>query len=93
MLNINVQGDEQIRVRSNMDACYILINLLSFKTLKVWLQSCCAEDKDDIQKRLAQAKVELQYTDTLGDYDKTIVNDDLAKVCKELDDPLCSQTS
>ena len=39
-----------------------------------------------MQKRLAQAKVELEYSKTPGVHDITIVNDDLEKAYKELED-------
>ena len=42
--------------------------------------------EDSVQKRLAQAKHEIEYCKAEGKNDKVIVNDDLDKTYKELDD-------
>jgi guanylate kinase len=39
-----------------------------------------------VTKRLEQAKLELEYADTPGVHDIIIVNDDLEKAYKELED-------
>lgn len=39
-----------------------------------------------LQKRLAQAKNELEYAAQPGSHDKTVVNDDVEKAYKELRD-------
>ena len=43
------------------------------------------EKEESIQKRLTQAKLELEFAKT-GVHDKIIVNDDLEKAYKELED-------
>jgi hypothetical protein len=42
------------------------------------------EDELDVQKRLARAKVELEYAETPGTFDKIIINDDVKSAYKEL---------
>lgn len=44
------------------------------------------EKEESIQKRLEQAKLELEYSKTEGVHDKIIVNDDLEVAYKELED-------
>lgn len=44
------------------------------------------ETEESIQKRLAQAEKELEYANTPGVHDKIIVNDDLDKAFRELDE-------
>ena len=93
VLDIDVQGVKQIKAKSDIDARFVFIKPPSFETLEARLRSRCTEDEEDIQKRLAQAMIELQYADTLGATGKIIVNDDLEKAYKELDEFVYSQTS
>jgi len=44
------------------------------------------EKEESIQKRLAQAKAELEYSKTPGVHDIIIVNDDLDQAYKELEE-------
>lgn len=41
------------------------------------------ESEEDVPKRLAQARVELEYADTLGVHDVIIVNDELEETYEE----------
>jgi len=43
------------------------------------------EKEDSIQKRLAQARVEMEYAQTPGAHDLIIVNDELDKAYDELE--------
>ncbi|KAJ5297310.1 hypothetical protein N7508_007559 [Penicillium antarcticum] len=43
------------------------------------------ENEEDIQKRLTQAQVELDYADSQGSHDKIIVNDSIESAYGELD--------
>ena len=82
-----MQGVKQMKAKKpSIDARYIFIKPPSFKTLEARLRSRGTENDEDVQKRLAQAKVELEYADTPDVHDKIIVNDDLEKAFKELDD-------
>lgn len=44
------------------------------------------ESEESVQKRLAQARNEIEYSRTPGVHDKIIVNDDLDTAYKELED-------
>jgi guanylate kinase len=44
------------------------------------------DSEEAIQKRLAQAKNEIEYCKTEGKHDKVIINDDLDRAYKELDE-------
>jgi guanylate kinase len=44
------------------------------------------KNEQEIQKRLARAKIELEYSNILGIFDKVIVNDDLEKAHAELEE-------
>lgn len=57
-----------------------------FQVLEKRLRGRGTEKEESIQKRLAQAKLELEYSKTEGVHDKIIVNDDLDVAYKELED-------
>jgi guanylate kinase len=56
------------------------------ETLEKRLRGRGTEKEDSIQKRLAQAKNEIAYSKTEGVHDIIIVNDDLEKAYKEMED-------
>lgn len=86
VLDIEVQGVKQMKANSSIDARYIFIKPPSFDALEARLRKRGTEKDEEIEKRLAQAKAELEYAETQGVYDKIIVNDDLEKAFKELEE-------
>jgi guanylate kinase len=87
MLLTTTQGVKQIQ-RSHLSARYVFISppAPELVTLESRLRGRGTEKEDSIQKRLAQAKLELEYAQTPGVHDCIIVNDDLEKAYKELED-------
>ncbi len=71
---------------SPLSARYIFIAPPSFSALEARLRGRGTESEESIQKRLAQAKNELEYSKTPGVHDIIIVNDDLEKAYKEMED-------
>lgn len=69
-----------------MSARYVFIKPPSFEVLEKRLRGRGTEDEDAVTKRLEQARIELEYADTPGVHDIIIVNDDLEKAYKELED-------
>jgi guanylate kinase len=86
VLDIEMHGVKQMKANSSIDARYVFIKPPSFKTLEKRIRARGTEKDEDIQKRLAQAKAEGEYADTPGVHDKIIVNDDLEKAFKELEE-------
>lgn len=90
VLDIEMNGVKQIQEQrargSSMDARYIFIAPPSAEILEQRLRGRGTETEANIQKRLAQAQVELEYSKTPGVHDKVIVNDDLERAYKELED-------
>ena len=80
-----VQGVKQIKA-SKIPARYIFISPPSLEALEARLRGRGTENEDSIQKRLAQAHNELEYSRTEGVHDTIIVNDDLEIAYKELED-------
>ena len=68
----------------NFEARYDFIKAPSFKALEARLRSRSTEKENEIQKRLAQAAVELEWVNSPGFHDKIIVNDDLNIAFQEL---------
>ncbi|KAF7882430.1 uncharacterized protein EAF02_005793 [Botrytis sinoallii] len=60
--------------------------LSPYQVLEKRLRGRGTEKEESIQKRLEQAKLELEYSKKEGLHDKIIVNDDLEVAYKELED-------
>jgi len=93
VLDIEMDGIKQMKADHSIDVRYVFIKPPSFQTLELRLRSRQTENEVQIQNRLAQAKVELEYAETPGAYDKVIVNDDLEKAVRELDEFIYRPTS
>lgn len=79
------QGVKQIK-KTNLDARYVFIAPPNFEALEARLRGRGTEKEESIQKRLLQAKTELEYSKVEGVHDKIIVNDDKEKAFKELEE-------
>ncbi len=69
-----------------MDARYVFIAPPSHEALESRLRGRGTEREESIQKRLQQAKLELEYSKTEGVHDIIIVNDDKERAYQELED-------
>lgn len=84
VLDIEMEGVKQVQ-KSSIKARYVFIAPPSEEELERRLRARATEEEESIQKRLAQAKNEIAYANT-GVHDKVIVNDDLEKAYKELEE-------
>ncbi|KAM3514358.1 hypothetical protein MY11210_002033 [Beauveria gryllotalpidicola] len=84
LLDIEMEGVKQIK-NSNIAARYVFIAPPSLEQLEQRLRGRGTETEASVQKRLAQANKELEYSQTPGVHDLVIVNDDLETAYKELD--------
>ena len=80
VLEIDVQGARQARERLP-DAKLVFIEPPSFDDLERRLAERASDQPDQIERRLAAAKDEL---DAAGEFDHRIVNDDLDRAVEEL---------
>ena len=71
---------------SDIEARYVFIAPPSMEILESRLRGRGTEKEESVQKRLAQAKLEMEYSKTKGVHDLIIVNDDLEKAYQELED-------
>lgn len=79
-----MQGVKQMKANSGVDARYVFIKPPSFEVLEGRLRGRGTEEDEDVRRRLAQAKAEIDYADTQAARDKIIVNDDFEKAFREL---------
>ncbi len=72
--------------KSDLNATFVFVKPPSFEALEKRLRGRGTDSEEAVQKRLDQAKNELEYADTPGVHDKVIVNDDLEKAYTELEE-------
>ncbi|OGE55521.1 hypothetical protein PENARI_c004G00043 [Penicillium arizonense] len=85
VLDIEMHGIQQMKENPSFEARYIFIRPPSLQALEERLRNRGTESDRDVEKRLAQAKIEMEYADSEDAYDKIIVNDDFDKAFEELD--------
>ncbi|CAK9165083.1 unnamed protein product [Ilex paraguariensis] len=76
ILDIDVQGARSVRTRS-LEAIFIFICPPSFEELEKRLRARATESEEQIQKRLRNARAELEQGNSPGVFDHILVNDDL----------------
>ncbi|XP_021724105.1 guanylate kinase 2-like [Chenopodium quinoa] len=76
ILDIDVQGAKSVRA-SSLDAIFIFICPPSYEDLEKRLRSRGTETEEQLQKRLRNAKGELEQGKSPGLFDHVLVNDDL----------------
>ncbi|KAK6127329.1 hypothetical protein DH2020_038930 [Rehmannia glutinosa] len=81
ILDIDVQGARSVRATS-LEAIFIFICPPSFEVLEKRLRARGTETEEQIQKRLRNAKAEIEQGNSPGLFDHILVNDDL-KTCYE----------
>jgi len=84
VLEVEMNGVKQMKTNGSIDVRYIFIKPPSLEILEARLRDRGTESEENIQRRLAQAQVELDYADLPGAYDKIVINDDLEKAYEEL---------
>lgn len=86
------QGVKQIHAHPSFSCRYVFISPPSsatqtaYEVLEARLRGRGTEKEESIQKRLQQAKLEMEYAKQEGVHDVVIVNDDLEKAYAELED-------
>jgi len=77
-----MQGVKSVK-NTNLNARYLFLAPPSIETLRQRLEGRGTETKESVEKRIAAATAEIEYSKT-GAHDKVIVNDDLDKAYAEL---------
>ncbi|KAK2607550.1 hypothetical protein N8I77_006214 [Diaporthe amygdali] len=89
LLDIEMEGIKQMKADAGVDARYVFIKPPSIEELEARLRHRGTENEEDVQKRLAQARAEIEFAVTPGFHDIIITNDDLERAFQELDDFVC----
>ncbi|KAJ5583684.1 hypothetical protein N7535_002304 [Penicillium sp. DV-2018c] len=85
ILDIEMEGVKQVK-RTDLQARFLFLAPPSLEVLEQRLRGRGTETEESLQKRLAQARNELEYAKLPGSHDKIVVNDDLEKAYVELRD-------
>jgi len=90
LLDIEMEGvrqlkEEQDKGKSPINPRFVFVKPPTSEALEARLRGRGTEDEGSVQRRLAQARTELAYAET-GVHDKIIVNEDLDKAFRELED-------
>ncbi|KAL4896349.1 P-loop containing nucleoside triphosphate hydrolase protein [Aspergillus ambiguus] len=85
VLDIEMEGVKQVK-RTDLNARFVFLAPPSLEELEKRLRGRGTENEESLQKRMAQAKNELEFSKQPGVHDKVIVNDDLEKAYQELRD-------
>lgn len=85
ILDIDVQGAKAIKADATMQARYVFIKPPTFEALEQRLRGLQTESETDVQKRLAQARIELEEVAPGDIYDLILVNEDLETSLRELE--------
>ena len=81
IFDIDVQGHEIVRSKLNSIVTSVFITTPSLNVLETRLNSRNTDSVEIIEKRIKNAKGEVEY---FQDYDYLIINDDLQKAAKQL---------
>ncbi|KAJ9656831.1 guanylate kinase [Neophaeococcomyces mojaviensis] len=85
IFDIEMEGVKQLK-KSQLNPRICFIQPPDVKTLEERLRGRGTDSEDSIQKRLAQAKNEIEYCKSEGKNDKVVINDDLDRAFKDLDE-------
>lgn len=87
VLDIEMEGVKQVKASSfGTQAQFVFVAPPSEEELERRLRGRGTEKEENIQKRLAKAKIEIEFARTPGAFDLVVVNDDLHAAYKELED-------
>ncbi|KAI1279217.1 guanylate kinase [Xylaria sp. FL0933] len=86
LLDIEMQGVKQMRMRADFNARYVFIKPPSIEELEQRLRGRGTESEESIQKRLDRAQAELGYSKTPGVYDIIITNDKIEEASQRLEE-------
>eukprot|EP00042_Codosiga_hollandica_P043683 m.417968 g.417968 ORF g.417968 m.417968 type:complete len:225 (-) comp56621_c0_seq7:1639-2313(-) len=85
VLDIDVAGCQSVR-KTDLNARFIFIAPPSLEALEKRLRVRGTETEDSLAARLGNAKREMDYGNTPGNFDKVIINDDIDTAYAELVD-------
>ncbi|KAL8711555.1 MAG: hypothetical protein Q9220_003965 [cf. Caloplaca sp. 1 TL-2023] len=85
VLDIEMEGVKQVK-RTDLHARFLFLSPPSVEVLEQRLRGRGTEDEDSLGKRLEQAQREMAFSKEEGVHDRVIVNDDLERAYREVDE-------
>ena len=79
------QGVKQVK-NADLGARFLFLSPPSVKILEERLRGRGTDDEDSVRKRLEQADKEMEFAKEEGVHDKIVVNDDLDRAYREVED-------
>mmetsp|Transcript_5141 Transcript_5141/g.11219 ORF Transcript_5141/g.11219 Transcript_5141/m.11219 type:complete len:221 (+) Transcript_5141:191-853(+) len=86
VLDIDAQGVRNVRKSPDLNPIYLFIAPPSMKELERRLRGRGTEEEESIQKRLGNARAEMDFGYETGNFDRILVNSDLDATFEELVD-------
>ena len=72
--------------KTDLNARFLFVAPPSLEELERRLRKRGTETEESIRRRVEQAKKELEYAEVEGSHDKVVVNDDLDRAYKEMEE-------
>ncbi|KAL8887921.1 MAG: hypothetical protein Q9215_004567 [Flavoplaca cf. flavocitrina] len=85
VLDIEMEGVKQVK-RTELNARFLFLSPPSVEVLEQRLRGRGTENEDSLRKRLDQAAKEMAFSKEEGVHDKIVINDELEKAYKEVDE-------
>jgi guanylate kinase len=85
ILDIEMEGVKQVK-KTDLNARFLFLAPPSLEELEKRLRGRGTETEESLGKRLEQAQKELAFSKEEGVHDKIVVNEDLDKAYRELED-------
>jgi guanylate kinase len=85
VLDIEMEGVKQIKAHPDIDARFLFVKPPSLEVLEERLRGRGTETEESLRRRLEQAGRELAFAEE-GVHDRVVVNDDLEKAYREVEE-------
>lgn len=79
-----MEGVKQV-AKSHLKARFLFLSPPDMEVLEQRLRGRGTDEEEDIQKRLKQARVEMEFAKTGQIHEKVVVNDDLERAYREVE--------
>ena len=80
-----MEGVKQVK-KTDLNARFLFLSPPSLEILEQRLRGRGTDSEEAVVKRLKQAEKEMEFSKEEGVHDKVVVNDDLEKAYREVDD-------
>ena len=86
ILDIEMDGVKKLKADPEINARYVFIGPPSFEVLETRLKGRGTDREEDVERRLTQARIEMEFAKVPRVHDKIIINNDLDVAFIELEE-------